>query len=152
MIKKRRIVLKGVLAAFAAGSALLVSARAFSAWPKAAFGSKTQPDILQSLYGTIEVVSSGNIKIKTPDVAENGATVPVNISTEIADVESISIVVPNNPAPLAGTFDHGAGALGYVSTRIKMGKSGEVIAVVKSKGKLYTAKKAVKVTLGGCGG
>ncbi|MCP4077380.1 MAG: thiosulfate oxidation carrier protein SoxY [Gammaproteobacteria bacterium] len=152
MIIKRRIVLKGVLAAFAAGSALLASAGAYSAWPKAAFSSKTQTDILQSLYGDIEAVPSGKIKIKTPDVAENGASVPVNISTEIADVESISIVVPNNPLPLAGLFEHGGGILGYVSTRIKMGKTGDVIAVVKSNGRLYTAKKTVKVTLGGCGG
>jgi len=152
MIIKRRMVLKGVLAAFAAGSALLASSRVFSAWPKAAFGSATQPNILQSLYGTSETVTSGDIKIKAPDVAENGAAVPVNISTDIAGVESISIIAPSNPAPLAGLFDHGAGALGYVSTRIKMAKTGDVIAVVKANGKLYTAKRMVKVTLGGCGG
>ncbi len=149
MIFNRRQILKGILAGF---SALLVSKQVFSAWPKTAFSSKTQPDILQSLYGSIEVIPSKGIKIKTPDVAENGASVPVNISTEIADIESIAIVVPNNPLPLAGLFEHSEGVLGYVSTRIKMGKTGEVIAVIKSNGNLYTAEKMVKVTLGGCGG
>jgi len=152
MIVKRRAVLKCVLMAFAAGSGLLASARAFSAWPKTAFVSKSQTDILKSLYGNSEVVTSGDILIKAPQIAENGASVPINISTDMTGVESISIIVSSNPSPLAGTFEHGAGALGFVSTRIKMGKSSDVIAVVKSNGKLYTAKKVVKVTLGGCGG
>jgi len=152
MIVKRRAVLKSVLMAFAAGSGILASARAFSAWPKAAFVSKTQADILQSLYASGELISSEDIVIKAPQIAENGASVPVNISTDMDGVESITIIVPGNPQPLAGTFDHGPGALGYVSTRIKMGKTSDVIAVVKSNGKLYTAKKTVKVTLGGCGG
>lgn len=78
--------------------------------------------------------------------------VPVTVTAAMAGVESITIAAPNNPAPLVASFDLADGAHGYASTRIKMGKSGDVIAVVKADGKLYTAKKGVKVTIGGCGG
>ena len=152
MLVNRRKVLKGALAFLAVGSALISSGRAFSAWPKTAFDAKKQTNILNSLYGEGEVTSSSDIKIKVPNVAENGATVPVNISTDMDNVDSISLIVPGNRTPLAGTFQSGPRGLGYVSTRIKMSETGDVVAVVKSNGKLYSAKKKVKVTLGGCGG
>ena len=78
--------------------------------------------------------------------------VPVTITSSIADAESISIVAPNNPVPLVAHFILGKGAAGFASTRIKMGKTGDVVAVVKAGGKLYTSRKEVKVTIGGCGG
>jgi sulfur-oxidizing protein SoxY len=78
--------------------------------------------------------------------------VPVTITTSIADAESISIIASNNPVPLVANFILGKGAAGFASTRIKMGKTGDVIAVVKAGGKLHSAKKEVKVTIGGCGG
>jgi sulfur-oxidizing protein SoxY len=98
------------------------------------------------------MTDSGDISIKAPDIAENGAVVPVSVTTKLGSLESISILADKNASPLAASFDLGATAQGYVSTRIKMGKTSTVIAVVKSGGKLYSAKKSVKVTIGGCGG
>ena len=152
----RRILLKGSLAAgalgVAVGAGLLAPGRVLAAWPQKAFESKTLPDTLQALMGSGSAEESGDINIKAPDIAENGAVVPVTISTSIAGAESIALIAINNPAPLVASYDLGEGTEGFVSTRIKMGKSGDVIAVVKADGKLYTAKKGVKVTIGGCGG
>jgi len=90
--------------------------------------------------------------MKIPDIAENGAVVPVTVSTELENVESISIVVDNNPTPLAASFDMSPSMLATVSVRIKMGQSSDVRAIVKADGKLYSTTKEVKVTIGGCGG
>ena len=87
-----------------------------------------------------------------PDIAENGAVVPVTVSTDMADVESISVVVDNNPTPLAASFEMSSRTPPSVSVRIKMGQSSNVQAVVKAGGKLYSTSKEVKVTIGGCGG
>ncbi|MEW8186961.1 MAG: thiosulfate oxidation carrier protein SoxY, partial [Candidatus Thiodiazotropha endolucinida] len=90
--------------------------------------------------------------VKAPDIAENGAVVPITVETGMEGVESISIIASNNPVPLVANFVMGTGATGFVSTRIKMGKTGDVLGVVKAGGKLHSAKKEVKVTIGGCGG
>ena len=154
--KQRRILLKGSLTAsalgVAVGAGLLVPGSVLAAWPEKAFKAKAMPEMLQELMGAGAAEESGDIKIKAPDIAENGAVVPVTITTSIAGVESIALIAVNNPAPLIASYDLGEGAEGFVSTRIKMGKSGDVVAVVKSGGKLYSAKKEVKVTIGGCGG
>jgi len=153
---KRRVFLKGSLAASAMGAAvgagLLTPQAVLAAWPKAAFESKKVEDSLNSLMGSGLTGASNDISIKAPDIAENGAVVPVTVSTTIAGVESIAILAEKNPSPLAASFDLGKGAQGFVSTRIKMGKTGDVIGVVKAGGKLYAARKGVKVTIGGCGG
>lgn len=153
---KRRIFLKGTLATgalgIAAGSGLLVPRAVLAAWAKEAFEAKDINTALNSLLGSSSLTASDKIKIKAPDIAENGAVVPVSISTDLPGVESINIVVEKNPNPLAANFVLGPGALGEVSTRIKMGKSSSVLAVVKAGGKLYSTGKEVKVTIGGCGG
>jgi sulfur-oxidizing protein SoxY len=153
---KRRVFLKGSLAAGAMGAAvgagLLTPQAVLAAWPKDAFGAKKVEDALSALMGSASSTASGDIKVKAPDIAENGAVVPVTVSTTIAGVESIAILAEKNPVPLSASFDLGKGAEGFVSTRIKMGKTGDVIGVVKAGGKLYAARKGVKVTIGGCGG
>jgi sulfur-oxidizing protein SoxY len=153
---KRRIFLKRSLAAgsvgFAAATGLLVPQQVLAAWNKAAFESKEIPDALNALLGSSEMSESGDIKIKAPDIAENGAVVPITVDTSIEGVESIAVIASNNPVPLVANFIMGKGATGFISTRIKMGKTGDVIGVVKAGGKLYSAKKEVKVTIGGCGG
>jgi sulfur-oxidizing protein SoxY len=153
---KRRIFLKRSLAAgsvgVAAATGLLVPQRVLAAWNKAAFESKELPAALNALLGTSDMTESADIKVKAPDIAENGAVVPITIDTSIEGVESIAIIASNNPVPLVANFIMGPGAAGFVSTRIKMGKTGDVIGVVKAGGKLYSAKKEVKVTIGGCGG
>lgn len=152
MSMKRRSFLKGAVT----GGAVAVGASLFpqivmAEWPKAAFEAKTIDDALSNLLGGKDLTESGDITIKAPDIAENGAVVPITISTGMADVESVSVISENNPVPLVASFAF-TGFAGEVSTRIKMGKTGNVVAVVKAGGKLYTAKKEVKVTIGGCGG
>jgi len=152
---KRRTFLKGTVASgmlgVAASAGLLAPRMVLAAWPESAFGSKSTDGALDALFGTTNTAESGDIKIKAPDIAENGAVVPITISTGMA-AETISVLIAKNPSPLACSYDLGGSTLGFVSTRVKMGKTSDLIAVIKSGGKLYSAKKTVKVTIGGCGG
>jgi sulfur-oxidizing protein SoxY len=152
---KRRVFLKGSMAASAVGVALgagLLTPQAVrAAWPKNAFEAKQVDAAVNALMGASGTQDSDQIEIKAPDIAENGAVVPVTVTTPLA-AESIAIIAEQNPSPLAAAFNMGPGALGDVSTRIKMGKTGDVVAVVKADGKLYANRKGVKVTIGGCGG
>ncbi|MEJ2608497.1 MAG: thiosulfate oxidation carrier protein SoxY [Candidatus Thiodiazotropha sp.] len=153
---KRRIFLKRSLAAgtvgVAAATGLLAPQQVLAAWNKTAFESKDLPGALKALLGSSDTAESADIKVKAPDIAENGAVVPITVDTSMEGIESITVIASNNPVPLVANFIMGTGALGFVSTRIKMGKTGDVIGVVKAGGKLYSAKKEVKVTIGGCGG
>jgi len=140
----------GALAA-AAAAGVLRSGQAWAAtWNKAGFESKALADVLKNL-GAANAAESADIVITAPDIAENGAVVPVAVTSKIANTQQISIVAEKNPFPLAATFDVSSGGEGYVSTRIKMGQTSNVWAVVKADGKFYTAKKEVKITVGGCG-
>lgn len=157
MNTKRRTFLKGTLAgsavAVAVGAGLLNPRQALAAaWPKTAFDSKDVAGALTGLFNTDLTTPSADIDIKAPDIAENGAVVPVTISTKMKGVSSISLIVENNPNPLAAVFNLASNTLPDVSTRVKMGKTSNVIAVVKVGDKAYSARKEVKVTIGGCGG
>ncbi len=156
MNTKRRVFLKGSLAAgtvgVAVGAGLLAPQAVLAAWPQAAFEAKSIDDALKAAMGGASNTASDAIKIKAPDIAENGAVVPVSVSSSIADVTSIALLAEGNASPLVATFNLGAGALPDVSTRIKMGKTSDVIAIVKAGDKLHSARKSVKVTIGGCGG
>ena len=122
-----------------------------SEWNKAAFDSKGIIDALKGIGGTT-ATDSHDIVIKAPDIAENGAVVPVEVTSKIPGTESIAIVVEKNDRPLIAVFNLLNGAEGFVSTRIKMAQTSDVKVIVKAGGKMYTAKKEVKVTIGGCGG
>jgi sulfur-oxidizing protein SoxY len=153
---KRRVFLKGSLAAgtvgVAAAAGLLAPQAVLAAWNEKAFKAKSIDDALSAAMGTASGSASDAIKIKAPDIAENGAVVPVSISSDLGSAESIALLAEGNASPLVATFNLGEGAIADVSTRIKMGKTSDVIAVVKADGKLHTARKSVKVTIGGCGG
>jgi sulfur-oxidizing protein SoxY len=153
---KRRIFLKGSVAAGAVGAAigagLLTPRLVLAAWPTTAFEATTVDAALDALMGSHALEGSDKITIRAPDIAENGAVVPVSVETSLANPESISIIAEKNAAPLIASFVLGKGAEGFVSTRIKMGKTSSVIAVVKAEGKMYSTGKEVKVTIGGCGG
>ena len=153
---QRRIILKGGLGAtalgVAVGAGLLTPKAVLAAWPKAAFEAKQLPDALKALAGTDATTESAEIKIKAPDIAENGAVVPITVDSSIGGIESIAIIAEKNGQPLAASFNLGKSAKGFVSTRIKMGKTSDVVAVVSTGGKRYAARKNVKVTIGGCGG
>ena len=151
----RRTLLKRTLAAsavsVAAGAGLLTPGAVLAAYPKAAFEAKDVATALSGAVGSASFAHSDDIKIKAPDIAENGAVVPVTVSSDIAGVESITILAEGNNSPLIASFNLN-GSEAYVSTRIKMGKTGNVLAVVKAGGALHANKKEVKVTIGGCGG
>lgn len=153
---QRRTFLKGSLAtgavAVAVGAGLLTPQTVLAAWPKDAFEAKGVEATMKTLFGDAGTTDSKDIKIKAPDIAENGAVVPVSVTATQAGIESISLLASSNPSPLTSSYNLGASAEGYVSTRIKVRKTSQVIAVVKAGGKLYTAQKDVKVTIGGCGG
>jgi len=153
---KRRSFLKGTVASsmlgVAASAGLLTPQSVLAAWPKAAFEAKSVDGGMEAALGSSDVIESGDIKIKAPDIAENGAVVPITISTGMSGVESIAVFIEKNPVPLACSYDLGSTTQGFISCRVKMGKTSDLIAVVKSGGKLYSAKKMVKVTIGGCGG
>ena len=151
----RRTFLKltGGAGAFAAALAtgLVSSGRVLAAtWNKAGFESKALADVMKSL-GAASAEESKDIVITAPDIAENGAVVPVAVTSRLPNTQQISIVAEKNPFPLAATFDISGGSEGYVSARIKMGQTSDVWAVVKAGGKYYTARKEVKITVGGCG-
>lgn len=156
MNHNRRVLLKGTFAASATGIAIsagLLTPRAvLAAWPKTAFEAKDTNSALAAALGSSSVTDSNDIKIKAPEIAENGAVVPITITSKIENTESISIVVDNNATPLSATFNLSADCDGTVGTRIKMGKTSNVTAVVKAGDKLYSTSKNVKVTIGGCGG
>ncbi|HEY0722196.1 MAG TPA: thiosulfate oxidation carrier protein SoxY [Gammaproteobacteria bacterium] len=153
---KRRVFLKGTLAgsavAVALSAGLLSPRQVLAAWPNAAYEAKSVQDALKNLFGNDLTDASNTIEIKAPDIAENGAVVPVTIETSMKGVESISIIAEKNQTPLIASFTIPANTSPTISTRIKMGQTGNVIAVVKANGKLYSARKEVKVTIGGCGG
>ena len=156
MLKNRRTFLQAGLAAgtlsVAAGAGLLTPRSVLAAWPENAFKAKKYPEALQALAGSSEAANSDAVKVKAPDIAENGAVVSVSVTTSLPQVENISIFVPVNTFPLSASFEMSNATEGFITARFKMAKTSDVIAVVKADGKLYTAKKSVKVTLGGCGG
>lgn len=151
----RRNVLKGAgsasAVAVAVAAGLLKPTEVLAAWNKAAFEAKDMDDAMKSL-GATGAVDSKAIIIKAPDIAENGAVVPVEVTSTLPNTTNISIFAEKNGTPLAGSYSFTNGAPGYVSTRIKMGTTSLVRAVVTAGGKTYTAAKEVKVTIGGCGG
>lgn len=153
----RRSVLKGTALATALGMAgvieLLTLKDAHAAtWPKDAFDAENVDDAMKALFSTTDSADSGDISIKAPDIAENGAVVPIGVKTTISGVTAIAIFVPENPAPMTASFELGESAVANVSTRIKMGKTSDVVALVQAGDKVFAARKNVKVTIGGCGG
>jgi sulfur-oxidizing protein SoxY len=151
----RRNVLKGAAGAgtvaVAVAAGLLKPTLAMASAPRTAYEAKNVGDAEKAM-GATGAIDSKEITIKAPDIAENGAVVPVEVTSGIAGTTSIAIIAEKNANPLAADFDLSNGAEGFISTRIKMGQTSLVRAVVTAGGKTYTAAKEVKVTIGGCGG
>ncbi|MCL4185340.1 MAG: thiosulfate oxidation carrier protein SoxY [Burkholderiaceae bacterium] len=102
--------------------------------------------------GADGAAESKDVVIVAPDIAENGAVVPVSIRSSLPNTQMVALLVEKNPNALAGAYEMLEGADGEVAMRIKMGQSSDVVALVKADGKYYMARKEVKVTIGGCGG
>jgi len=154
----RRLVLKGTSAVALIGLGVDLgfgSAHALAAandkYPEEAFKLKSDKDAIRGLYGkTAE--ASDKVKLDAPEIAENGAVVPISVTTTLANVTSISFFASENPNALAASYIIPEGTLPAVANRLKLAKTCNVIAIVESGGKLYSATKEVKVTVGGCGG
>ena len=153
----RREVLKtggglSLLALVAAAGWLKPGEAMAAEWNKQAFDTKSLGDAVKALGGA-SPTESKEITITSPDIAENGAVVPFTIASKIPNTESIAILIEKNPNILAASFEFPQGTEPWVNTRVKMGQTSNVIALVKtSDGKFQYASKEVKVTLGGCGG
>jgi sulfur-oxidizing protein SoxY len=150
----RREFIKGAgsLAALAIGGTLGLPALAQTpAYNKAAFEAKNLQEVLKSLGGAA-ATESADITIVAPDIAENGSVVPVGVVSKVPGTQAVYILVDKNPSALAASFGIPQGTEANVSTRIKMGQTSNVLALVKANDKYFVATKEVKVTLGGCGG
>ena len=125
---------------------------AADAWNKAAFETKTLDEAYKSIAGGAPAQTKDVVFFSTPDIAENGAVVPIGVTSNLPKTESIAILVEKNPNMLAASFDIPQGTEPSLTTRVKMGQSSNVYALVKADGKYFVATKEIKVTLGGCGG
>jgi sulfur-oxidizing protein SoxY len=153
----RRTILKGAVAGGLAGLGFgafpfpAYAAADAKEWPQSAFKQKSEADALKALYGkTAE--ASDKINLDAPEIAENGAVVPVAVTSTLPKVTGIAILVLENPYTLAAAYKIPEGTEAAVASRLKMAKTSKVVAVVESNGKLYSTRKEVKVTVGGCGG
>ncbi len=151
----RRLLLQGAGSVALVGLGNLIPIPALAAandkYPEAAFKQKGDKDAIQALYGKA-AEASDKVKLDAPEIAENGAVVPISVTTTLENVTSIAFLVSANPNALAASYQIPEGTLPSVANRLKMQKTSNVIAIVEAGGKLYSATKEVKVTVGGCGG
>jgi len=152
----RRLIIQGAgaLALIGLGQGTLGAWPALAAndkYPDDAFKQKNAAEAIKALYGK-DHEPSDKIKLDAPEIAENGGVVPISVTTTLPDVSSISFVVSENPFALAASYKFPEGTVPAVANRLKMAKTSNVIALVEAGGKLYSATKEVKVTVGGCGG
>ncbi|MGF1529249.1 MAG: thiosulfate oxidation carrier protein SoxY [Candidatus Competibacterales bacterium] len=153
-LANRRTLIQGALASgFLAGLVsvgLLTPSRVLAAGSADAFAANNTETALRALYADGTLTESTAIALEAPGIAENGAVVPISVSTPLEGVESITLLVDDNPSPLAAHFELPPRALAEVSTRIRMGQTSSVMAVVKANGRLYTRRRQVQVLVGGC--
>ncbi|MFD4840031.1 thiosulfate oxidation carrier protein SoxY [Achromobacter sp. NPDC058515] len=152
--QRRRVVGLGTVLSLAVAAGILRPSQAWAVqadWNKQAFDAKSMQEVIKALGGG-DAAPSDQITLVAPDIAENGAVVPVGAVSKLPNTEQISILVAKNPNALAASFTLPAGTEPEVATRVKMSQTSDVYALVKADGKYYTAHKEIKVTLGGCGG
>ena len=155
MNNQRRNVLKSgsgaALLTVLAAAGIIKPGIALAEWNKAAFDAKSMADTLKAM-GVGSPADSKDVQVTGPDIAENGAVVPVGVSSTLPKVSMVAILIEKNPNALSATFNLPEGTEANVQTRVKMGQTSNVYALVKSDGKFFMATKEIKVTLGGCGG
>ena len=152
MFNRREMLTRSATVAALMATAGLLPQRAHAAYNAAAFDTKTMAELVKSLGGTAPAESK-DVTITGPDIAENGAVVPVGVSTTLPGVKKLLVLVEKNPSVLSAMFDVTDAVDANFSTRVKMGQSSNVYAVaMMADGKVFFAQKEVKVTLGGCGG
>lgn len=139
-------------AAYGLAVCFFTSKSAIAEWPAKIFSREKKQDVIKDLFGDVEIENSDLINLKAPEIAENGAVVPIEVRANLPNVQSISIFVDKNPKPLTAQFIMQSSNDGRVGTRIKLAESSDVTTIVKSNGKFYSFTKNIKVTKGGCGG
>jgi sulfur-oxidizing protein SoxY len=144
----RRVFVQTSLVGAALGAAASTASAAF---PKQVFETTSPGDAIRAALGSDRIVDSSAVQVTAPDIAESGDVVPVSVATDLAGIESITLVADNNPVPLVATYRLAPEVGGFVATRIKLAQSCNVVALVKSGGKLHMAGKPVQVVMGGCG-
>lgn len=149
-ISRRKILQAGI--SLSAISAAMFTGLVRADWPALAYQQKSLQGAMSELYGKRQVEDSSHVSLKAPELAENGAVVPIKVDTDLPKVKSISIFVENNPNPLAARFNMGATQKGKIATRIKIAKQSKVTAVVETETGLFKKTHFIKVTRGGCGG
>jgi sulfur-oxidizing protein SoxY len=152
MHNRRQMLATSARVAAALAAAGLLPQAAQAAWSSAAFDAKSMADTVKALGGGAPAESK-DVTITGPDIAENGAVVPVGVSTTLAGAKRLLLLVEKNPNVLAAVFDVSESVEPNFKTRVKMGQSSNVYAVaMTADGKVLYAAKEIKVTLGGCGG
>ena len=152
MQTRREMLTTSATVASLLATAGLLPSTAHAAWAQAAFDAKTLAEAAKALGGGAPVESK-DVTITGPDIAENGAVVPVGVATNLAGVKRLALMVEKNPNTLAAVFDMSDAVEANFNTRVKMGQSSNVFAVaLMNDGKVLYAAKEIKVTLGGCGG
>ncbi|HLR77570.1 MAG TPA: thiosulfate oxidation carrier protein SoxY [Burkholderiaceae bacterium] len=155
MNQQRRSVLKvGTVMALAVSAGILKPEQAWAIqqeWDEKAFAATDVDGVVKALGGD-SATESDQITLIAPDIAENGAVVPVGVNSALPNTTEIAIMVPDNPSTLTAFFKIPEDGIPEVATRIKMGQTSDVYGLVKADGKYYMVHKEVKVTLGGCGG
>ena len=152
MQTRREMIAHSAAVAAALAAAGLLPAHAQAGWNKAAFDAKSVDAVWKAL-GVAKPVESTDITLTAPDIAENGAVVPVAASSALPNVKSIVFLIEKNPTTMAGSFEFTDAVETSISTRVKMAQTSNVYAVAMlGDGRTLYAKKEVKVTLGGCGG
>ena len=144
----RRGLIQGLVVA---GGVLLLPIRLFAS-TSSAFEADSADDVLRELFGATATEQSDAITLKVPAIAENGAVVPVTVSTDLEGVKSISLLIDGNPNPLSATFAISPDAFADISTRVKVGESSLIRAIVETTNGVFSTSKEIKVTIGGCGG
>jgi len=155
MNNQRRNVLKSgsgaALLSVLAAAGIITPGVALADWNKAAFEAKSMADTLKAM-GATTPADSKDVQLTAPDIAENGAVVPIGVASTLPNVTMVAIMIEKNPSTLAATFTLPAGTESNIQTRVKMGQTSNIFAVVKSDGKFFMTSKEIKVTMGGCGG
>ena len=152
MMNRREILSRSVAVATLLGTVGLLPQAAQAAYNAPAFELKTMAELVKSLGGSAPTESK-DVTITGPDIAENGAVVPIGVATALPGVKLMLVLVEKNPSVMSAMFEVSDAVDANFSTRVKMGQSSNVYAVaMMGDGKVLFAQKEVKVTLGGCGG
>ena len=157
-LEQRRAFLKGAISAstlaLVATSGLLLPQRLLAHWAKDAFNAETMEDALLALVGQADIANDKalNFKVGTPpSYAINGASVPIQVQSELENIERVAIIVEKNPFPLVMSLDVTPAIKLPIKSLIKIREDSNVIAIIRAEGKLYKTTRFVEVDIGGCG-